>query len=110
VWDFPRGHIEEGESELAAAIREASEETSLQRVTFNETFFYRFKYDFVSDENQSIEKHVAVFLAQSDDVSFKLRPPHVEADFFSYQEARMKLKRQSARALDAVEKFLVLKL
>lgn len=29
-WDFPKGHIEEGEAAITAAIRETLEETSLQ--------------------------------------------------------------------------------
>lgn len=33
-WDFPKGLVEDGEEALAAAIRELTEETGLERVDF----------------------------------------------------------------------------
>jgi 8-oxo-dGTP pyrophosphatase MutT (NUDIX family) len=69
VWEFPKGAIEEGESELEAAERELSEETGLMagdyrvRDGFRETEHYFFTRG-NGAERRLIRKHVCYFLAE----------------------------------------------
>lgn len=45
-WNFPKGHVEKGESEVQAALREIREETGIRKLNFisgfrlSETYFY----------------------------------------------------------------------
>ena len=51
-WNFPKGHIEKRESELAAAKREVWEETGIKKMTIlpsfkgEEKYYYRLAKDF----------------------------------------------------------------
>lgn len=65
-WDFPRGHVEPGETDEMTAQREIKEETSLQDLSFVSGFksqthwFYKHK-----DLTQANYKEAIYFLAQS---------------------------------------------
>ena len=59
---FPKGHVEEGESELETAFRETLEETSLN-VNINRDFRYKISYKM----NNGNQKTVVYFLARFQD-------------------------------------------
>ena len=64
-WSFPKGHVEEGESEMETAKREIMEETSIDVIidpTFRETVTYSPKRDTM--------KVVVYFLAKAKNVDF----------------------------------------
>ncbi len=64
-WSFPKGHVEEGESEVETAKREIMEETSIDVIidpTFRETVTYSPKKD--------TSKVVVYFLAKAKNVDF----------------------------------------
>jgi 8-oxo-dGTP pyrophosphatase MutT (NUDIX family) len=67
VWGFPKGHIEAGEDEKTAALREIEEETGLAPLSFLEGFREEDSYPVVSNrppyEGTTIEKHSIYFLA-----------------------------------------------
>ncbi len=44
VWDFARGHIEEGEAQVTAALRVAGEETGLAQLVLDPIFRYAYRY------------------------------------------------------------------
>lgn len=58
-WGFPKGHVEEGETEVETAIREIKEETNVD-VEINEKFRYVEKYF----PKEDVEKDVVFFVAQ----------------------------------------------
>ncbi len=65
-WSFPKGHIEEGETETETARREIMEETAIDVIidpTFRETVTYCPKKDTL--------KVVVYFLARAKNVNFK---------------------------------------
>lgn len=67
-WGFPKGHVEDGESEAETAIREVFEETGLW-VLVDEKHRFEFSYD-IKDSN--IHKTVVLFPAKVvDDSKFK---------------------------------------
>lgn len=64
-WGFPKGHVEEGESEVDAARREAGEETGLDHLIFRAPaleidWFFRFR-------GRLIHKTCAFFIFESPD-------------------------------------------
>lgn len=64
-WSFPKGHVENGETEIETAKREIKEETSIDVIidpTFRETVTYSPKKDTV--------KVVVYFLARAKNVNF----------------------------------------
>lgn len=58
-WGFPKGHVEDGETELQTAIREIKEETNLD-VEINENYRYVEHYS----PEEGIEKDVVFFIAK----------------------------------------------
>lgn len=70
-WSFPKGHVEEGESEMETAVREIKEETGVDVIidpTFRETVSY-----FPRKDTQKI---VVYFIAKAK--SFDLSPQEDE--------------------------------
>lgn len=67
-WGFPKGHVEEGETEAETAVREIFEETGLW-VVLNEENRFEFSYDI---KVKNIHKTVVLFTAKVvDDSKFK---------------------------------------
>jgi bis(5'-nucleosidyl)-tetraphosphatase len=69
IWGFPKGHIEKGETEKDAAVREISEETGLTRLKLMDTFREEDIYPAVSRRGNSrgseITKHSIYFLCET---------------------------------------------
>ena len=59
-WDFPKGHVEEGETEVQTAIREVKEETNID-VEVNENYRYTTEYS----PKENVMKEVVYFLAKN---------------------------------------------
>lgn len=57
-WGFPKGHVEDGETEIETAIREVKEETNVD-IVVEESF--RFENHYITDN--SIDKTVILFVA-----------------------------------------------
>ncbi len=69
IWGFPKGHIENGESETETARREIFEETGIKNIEFIENFRQEDVYIIDgaasrTDERQ-VEKHSIYFLASA---------------------------------------------
>lgn len=69
AWGFPKGHIDQNESENEAAKRETKEETGLDDLVFIPGFRIEDVYHAVSNRGASkgkaIEKHTTYFLCQT---------------------------------------------
>jgi 8-oxo-dGTP pyrophosphatase MutT (NUDIX family) len=69
IWGFPKGHIEQAETEKEAAIREIKEEAGLGNLHFIDGFREEIVYDTISKRHpfkgQSIEKHAIYFLCET---------------------------------------------
>ncbi len=74
-WGFPKGHVEENETEAETAVREVFEETGLW-VVLNEENRFEFSYD-IKDLN--VHKVVVLFTAKFvDDSKFKKQDEEIK--------------------------------
>ena len=64
-WDFVKGHVEEGETDVQAAVREAREETGISDLVFDDGFAETVKYMFYGAGGRPIHKSVVFFLART---------------------------------------------
>ena len=72
IYGFPKGHVEEGESEIMTAEREVFEETSV-RIHINEKFRHPVYYK----PKPGVKKEVVYFLAFTRQTETKPRPGEV---------------------------------
>jgi bis(5'-nucleosidyl)-tetraphosphatase len=98
-WDFPKGHLEENETSLEAALRETYEETGLKVNIvngFNDKITYIFRTNY--SEGQVIYKEVDFFLGQIDiSANVKLSHEHSKFKWEKYDKAMKTLTYQNAR-------------
>ena len=82
-WDFPKGHVEDGETEIQTAIREVKEETNID-VEVNEEYRYSTKYS----PKEDVIKEVIYFLARniSDNKQAQLEEVS-EVKWFNFNDA-----------------------
>ena len=88
-WDFPKGLIEPGETPFAAAVREAREETGIERLDF------RWGEDYCETEPYARNKVARYYLAETDAEQLTLpvspelgRPEHHEYRWVDFATAR----------------------
>ena len=64
-WDLPKGHVDEGETELECALRELEEETSIRShyIVGDPNFRFTIEYP-VERKGETFDKRLIVFLAQ----------------------------------------------
>ncbi len=63
-WGFPKGHIEPGEDEATAALREVREEVGIHHVELIPGFVERDRYTFLR-RGRPVNKELVLFLAYS---------------------------------------------
>jgi 8-oxo-dGTP pyrophosphatase MutT (NUDIX family) len=106
-WDFPKGHVEKGESDIQAAIRELKEETGISNARVVEGFQEEVVYFFRHPKHGLIRKTVIFFLAETLTLDVTLSHEHNAFEFLAYPVARSRLTFPSARKiLDAAWKWL----
>ncbi|MAH46274.1 hypothetical protein CMI37_10615 [Candidatus Pacearchaeota archaeon] len=114
-WEFPKGHIEKGESRLETAKRETEEETGLVIEKIHPTFKFLSKYfvtiDYKTREKLAcpIPKTVAYFMGVAPSKDVKLSFEHSEYGWFSYKEAFEKLSKNKKEVLNAAMLALTFK-
>jgi 8-oxo-dGTP pyrophosphatase MutT (NUDIX family) len=100
-WDFPKGGVEPGESELEAARREVAEETGLVELDFP---FGEANRETLPYANGKVARY---YLAETDQAEITLpvspalgRPEHHEWRWVSHDEAEDLLPPRLSRVLD----------
>jgi bis(5'-nucleosidyl)-tetraphosphatase len=105
-WDFPKGNVEKGESELDAAIREIGEETGLTDLKFINGFEKTIQY-YYKKGDQLVKKTVTFYLAESKTKDVKLSYEHQGYVWLPIDEALAKVTYQNARnVLKEAHQFL----
>jgi len=117
-WDFPKGHIEKGESEKQALRREIEEETRITNLKILSDFkkhvyyFYRAKGEekekrIKSGAGVNVFKKAAYYLAETKTEEIKISSEHIGYQWLEYEEAVKKITyRGSKRVLKSAGKYL----
>jgi len=99
-WDYPKGHLEKGETAWQAAVRELKEETGIRQVDRVGKFQQQMHYTFYSTKKkrgERIAKTVTYFLGKTREKNVTLSDEHVGHAWLSYQEAMERLTYDNAR-------------
>lgn len=94
-WDFAKGHVEKGETDSEAALRELKEETGLQGepvVGFKQELRYFFKR-----AGKTVVKDVIFFIATVRTADVKLSDEHVNFIWLPYAKAMKQVTYASAK-------------
>ncbi len=107
-WDFPKGHIEQGETKHEAALRELQEETGIADITIIDHFEDSFTYFFKNPQTHVlIKKTVYFFIGRSSSKQVTLSDEHVGYEWLPYERAHEQLTYKNAKELLAnVDEFL----
>jgi len=97
-WDFPKGHVEEGETLEETARREVEEETGLKDMKFIEGFKETIKYFFYF-QGKRILKFVTFYLGETRAKRIKISSEHKGYKWLSYEEAQSYLKFKNAKEI-----------
>ena len=96
-WGFPKGHIELGEDEQTAALREIREESALKVILLggfrkvDEYTFWR--------RDQLVRKQAIYFLARSPNQNTRLSHEHDDMIWLPYETALAKLDYEGGRKI-----------
>jgi len=106
-WDFPKGHVEEGESMEQTAKRELEEETGINDVQILPGFLYEYDYEFGKKAGKQKSKKVTFMLANTRQISTRLSHEHKGARWVPYERALKMLTFENAgKMLAAAEAHL----
>jgi 8-oxo-dGTP pyrophosphatase MutT (NUDIX family) len=97
IWGFPKGHIEPGEDEEQAAMRELREEAGLKDLEIINGFREEIIYETISTrlpfKGQRIEKHAVYFLCNAGDQDVRVDGREMtDYKFVSISEAEQLIK------------------
>ena len=95
MWGFPKGHVEEGETEEQTAIREVKEETNIDvEVDSSKRYVMHYKTD------KGKYKEVVFFIAKKVGGFLRLQPEEIiEAGWFEYKDALKIISYENTREL-----------
>ena len=106
-WDFPKGHLKRGETDIQAAVRELEEETGLDEPVAADGFEFRLRYLFRHKKKGLVDKTVVFFVARVKTSRIRLSDEHVGYKYLSADTAKKRLTYASARhLLELADEFL----
>ena len=98
-WDYPKGHLKKGETDLEAAERELHEETGLEATRILPDFGQTMRY-FFRNGKKLVDKTVIFFLAESaGEKKVRLSDEHVGFAWLDYETALERLTYPNAKEI-----------
>ena len=97
-WDFAKGHLEAGETELATALREVFEETGLRNVRMVPDFREVIQYYFKAEE-RTVFKTVVFYLGETKEKTIRISSEHQGFLWLPYEKAMKYLKFANAKKI-----------
>ena len=97
-WDFPKGHVDEEETEIETATRELEEETGIKDIAFFDKFRKTINYTFQRGD-RTIGKEVIFFLAKTIEKEVNLSHEHVDFEWLDFKSALKRLPYENARSV-----------
>lgn len=97
-WDFPKGRLEEGETDREAALRELAEETNIKYVEIIDDFFTTISYTPIY-ENERVHKTVQFFIGWVQNKAVHLSHEHDAYMWLSYDDALKQLSYDRSRGV-----------
>ncbi len=101
-WDYPKGHLEKGEGDTVAALRELREETGITNVTLLPKFSREIMYHFQSSRKGLVRKEVIFFGARIDfegSEAITISREHVGFQWIASEAALERLTFANAKAV-----------
>ena len=95
-WDFPKGNIEPGESELETVRREVEEETGIRDIELVYGFKKLIRYHYRKGK-ELVSKEVVFYLAESKTKDVRISWEHTGYVWLGYEDALKKLTYKSAK-------------
>ena len=95
-WDFPKGHIEKGETHKHTVSREVKEETGIRKIKFVHGFQERIEY-FYRREGRLVRKDVYFYLAGTNEKDVMISKEHTGFEWLPYEEALARLTYKNAK-------------
>jgi 8-oxo-dGTP pyrophosphatase MutT (NUDIX family) len=95
-WDFPKGHLEDGEDAMQAAVRETREETGISQLEFLPGFRKEIAYFFMRG-GRRVHKSVVFFAARTRERRVRLSFEHKGFRWLPFREAEKKVTYANAR-------------
>ena len=90
-WSFPKGHIEEGETNHhATASRELAEETGIVEISIHEDWVTRTEYTF-RRKGSVVPKQVYWYIAETSELEVTLSHEHTNYLWLDFEEAEAQL-------------------
>ena len=106
-WDFVKGHVEKGETDRQAAVREAREETGITDLAFEDGFKKTVKYMFYEPGGRPVYKSVVFFLARTRTSKVVISDEHIGHSWETMKEALKKSTFANARrVLSAARSYI----
>ena len=97
-WDFPKGGVEDGESEEQAAIREIREETGIIIDHFISDFKRKIEYHYRRADGFS-HKEVVFFLAKANSMKVQISFEHSGFEWLTFERALRRLSFDNAKKI-----------
>ena len=105
-WDFPKGGVEKGESELQTVVREVEEETGVKDLKILPGFRKVIEY-FYRRDGKNIHKQVVYVLGTTKEEQVKISFEHQGFGWFPYREAVERASYENSKiTLKEAEEFI----
>ena len=97
-WDFPKWHIEKGETRISACRREVREETGIDKMSIVPGFIEKRRWSFKEDGIKSV-KDCWFFLAEAESKRIRLSKEHSKGGWYPVSAGLRLLKYPGQRSL-----------